>query len=427
MEFLLDIFTLVLGLGCTITAIRKIISSNYSVLHLCILLFFIIQVVPIFVNYFCDLSVIERRTQYEYLAIKDSYTNILYDFFCVFTMLILLYFGNKYSTKVVRQNLTVIRLKSSAIVFLLALLMFLPVAGVIFSPDPSVYYVFSFLYAHNFSYSLASVVYHNHVMIFIDYIAFFSILSYYYYKSTSKKAVFLTIVSSCILVWVDGKRGILAMLIVGFILVDFLKWRSKSYKKLIIKSVLLILLFAGYFAIYSVFADKYTDDSNFITYNAYFSRLGEVKMSIYSRSLGPNSMLPYDGATIIYDLFAFVPRTLWPDKPYGFFNYLTSFAYFGNGSNFLEGSNYQVNIWSEYFANFGLLGSIISVALILFVVRYSEKSSNRLVKMLGGVFVLTYMILGFEMIVMLEFYLWIFLVVRGRLNSPSGKVFQRHF
>lgn len=425
MLVVLDYITLIIGLIISIIALQKILKSNYSVLHLCVLLFFVIQVFPLFVDSISDLTVIERRTPYEYVAMTETTTGILYDIFCVATLLLLLRFGNKFAKRNAGFRFTPSnRRPNQLVVLLLSLLMFIPLVGVLLSPEPDVYYVFAYFQTQSYSDYSAPALFHNYVMLFIDYIAFFSIIAYYYLKSGTKRCTVLTFIASCLLLWVDGKRGFLALLIVGFIMIDFIKQNSKSYKKLLIKSITLGIVFIAYFVVYGNLTNKVSEESSYINYNAYFSREAEVKMSIYSRSLGENSMLPYDGATIVYDMFAYVPRVFWPDKPYGFFNYLTSFAYYGHGDDFLERSNFQVNIWSEFIANFGVLGYILSVLLVLFIIKKSESSTNKMVKLLGSVFVLTYMFLGFEMIVMLEFYLWVFFLIKASFSRHPKRRYQ---
>jgi hypothetical protein len=165
-----------------------------------------------------------------------------------------------------------------------------------------------------------------------------------------------------------------------------------------------------------MFTTKNTDDSFYETYDAYFSRESEVKLSIYSRLNGAD-MLPYDGATLLYDITCYIPRFLWEDKPYGFFNYLTAYAYNGHAETFMEGSNFQVNIWSEYIANFGLLGCILSLLFIIGIVRVSERSNVAMLNISGSVFVLIYLFFGFELIVMVLFYAWLYFFVFKRKSS----------
>lgn len=420
MLIVLDFLTLIVGLVISIIALRRIMKSNYSVLHMCVLLFYVIQELPLLVDFFSDLSVIERRTPYEYLAMTDNTVCVLYDIFCIITLVLLLSFGNKYAKKNngIRFTLSEKR-PNKFLVFILSLLMFIPIVGVLLSPEPDVYFVFAYFQTQNYSDYSVPALFHNYVMLFIDYIAFFSIIAYYYLKSGTKQCTILTTFASCLLLWVDGKRGFLALLIVGIILIDFIKQKSKSYNRLLLKTLTLAVVFLTYFVVYGKLTGKVSEESSYINYNAYFSREAEVKMSIYSRTFGDNSMLPYDGATLVYDLFAYVPRLFWPDKPYGFFNYLTSFAYYGHGDDFLEKSNFQVNIWSEFIANFGLFGFLLSILFVLFIIKKSESSSNKMVKMLGSVFVLTYMFLGFEMIVMLEFYLWVFFLVKEKFSRHT--------
>lgn len=52
------------------------------------------------------------------------------------------------------------------------------------------------------------------------------------------------------------KRGLLAFLIVGILLVDFIKNQTQSNWKLVKKGALLSCVFIAYFAVYSMFTTK---------------------------------------------------------------------------------------------------------------------------------------------------------------------------
>lgn len=408
---LLNFATFLLGFVCTLISLRRVLKSQYSFLHVCVIVFFLIQILPLIVDYFNDVTLLQNKAKYEYLAMIDEKTSIIYDIFCCFTSLLLLKIANRYSRKTLKINFSKIRV-SPIVSYLLFILMFCPLIGVLFSPYPNVYYYFSYFYTQS-SINNISYIYHNSVLLYINYIAFFSILCYYFFNSNSKFSRISTLIASILLIWVDGKRGFLALIIVGVLFIDFIKNRQNK-KDLIKKTLILIVVFFGYFVIYSSLTGKHSDDSFYLTYNAYFSREAEVKLAIYSRLPNHTKMLPYDGASLIYNMVAVCPRSFWPDKPYGFFNYLTSYAYFGSGDEFLSFSNYQVNIWSEFIANLGIIGYLISIIFVTTIIRLSERSQHKVINLLGGLFVLAYLFLGFEMIVMLLFYIWLLLYVLYR-------------
>lgn len=410
------LITIIIDLFYLFVSLKAVLKNRYSILHLCSILFFIIQVLPLVVDMFNDVNSLGTHTKYLYNALTDENTAYLYNLFAIFVMVGLTSTAQKFAHK--RVNIMFQRTKAvnSFYRLCIVLLMFAPVAAVILAPTPEIYTNFSYFYTHSYNPLAVEYLYHRLVMPYIIYLSFLSILVYYYLikGSTSKNIIML--LSSVICIWIDGKRGLLAFLIVGILLVDFIKNQTQSNWKLVKKGALLSCVFIAYFAVYSMFTTKNTDDSFYETYDAYFSRESEVKLSIYSRLNGAD-MLPYDGATLLYDITCYIPRFLWEDKPYGFFNYLTAYAYNGHAETFMEGSNFQVNIWSEYIANFGLLGCILSLLFIIGIVRVSERSNVAMLNISGSVFVLIYLFFGFELIVMVLFYAWLYFFVFKRKSS----------
>lgn len=409
----LDSLTFIIGLYCAMKSLQRIFKSQYSMLHVCVIFFFAIQVLPLLVDSFNDISLLQSRAKYEYYAMIDGTTCWIYDVFCCITSTILLNLANKYSKYTMRITLGDIMSKNSTLSVFFFILMFSPLVGVIIAPDPSVYTYFSYFYTQSYNPMGVEYLYHGHVMLYFNYLAFFAIICYYFQKSDTKFGSYASFVASCLLVWVDGKRGFLAFLIVGVLFIDFIR-QKKTNTRLIRKSIVLIGVFLAYFVVYSNLTEKHSDDSFYPMYNAYFSREAEVKLAIYSRLPWNTKMLPYDGASLLYNMIAFVPRSFWSAKPYGFFNYLTAYAYYGSGETFLTYSNYQVNIWSEFIANMGIIGYFCSLLFLGWIIKKSERTTNKLLNIIGGLFCLMYLFLGFEMLVMLSFYLWIYLLIRHR-------------
>lgn len=401
--------------------------SRYSVLHICALVFYVIQVVPLLVDTFSSIDELQKETPYIYYAMTDEKVNIYYSLFCLVSMHALYKVGVIYSNKVLKTNKIALNApKNKIIEYVSFAFMFIPMVGVVLAPDPSIYSKFSYFYTHSYNVTGVEFQYHKLVILLLNYVACFSILIYYYQKSENKVALFFLFLASFVVVWVDGKRAFMLFLFLGMIFIDFIKSNFKIKKIYSKKNIIIFILIIGYLSYYSSVTNKNKTETFFQTYNAYLCRESEVKLSIYSL-LNGNDMLPYSGASLLYDATFFLPRQVWKDKPYGFYNYLTSYAYFGTGNNFLPGSNRQVNIWSEFIANFGIIGYFFSILFVCGIIRRSERSPNRVVYVIGSLFMILYMCFGFEFIVMLLFYIWLFLYLfkNKRIKKKSAPVYER--
>lgn len=80
--------------------------------------------------------------------------------------------------------------------------------------------------------------------------------------------------------------------------------------------------------------------------------------------------------------------------------------------------NLQVNIWTEFISNFGMIiGIILSLVLVKAVVNISEKSDHILVFLLGMVFIMFYFMFGFETLALMAYSGWICALIMVKIIS----------
>lgn len=408
-------FNIFVILICTFFAFKsymKIKKARYGILHLLCVVFWGIQVVPIVVDYFNDLSVFAKWTPYLYYSMTNDVVAYVYGLFCISTMWFLYLQGNKQSRYrnflFKNSNFSY----SKILKFSLCILMYIPLIGVMFAPTPEIYSHFAYFYTNFVPDFSIERIYHNKVILYLNYISFFSIIGSYYLSNKNSKINSILIVLAIIIdAWIDGKKALFAFTLLAIIMIDFVKLGEESAKKLIKKSFFFLIIVLVFSFSYSSITKKDAEKSSYETYNGYFNREGEVKMAIYSRVIGPK-MVEYDGQSLLYNLTFFVPRTVWKEKPVGFFNYLTSYAYYGNPKEYELLSNFQVNIWSEFIANLGIIGYLLSLLFISKISFFSEKSESLITNIVGTIFLILYMFFGFELMVMILFFLWLFLVLK---------------
>ena len=243
------LITIIIDLFYLFISLKAVLKNRYSILHLCSILFFIIQVLPLVVDMFNDVNSLGTHTKYLYNALTDENTAYLYNLFTIFTMVGLTSTAQKFAHK--RVNIMFQRAKAinSFCRLCIVLLMFAPVAAVILAPTPEIYMSFSYFYTHSYSPLDAEYLYHRLVMPYIIYLSFLSILVYYYLIKGSASKNIIMLFSSVICIWIDGKRGLLAFLIVGILLVDFIKNQTRSNWKLVKKGALLSCVFVVYFTV----------------------------------------------------------------------------------------------------------------------------------------------------------------------------------
>lgn len=414
MRLLIDVLTVITLLYFFIASLKKVLKGKYSILHLCVIVFFVIQVLPIGVEIFgADYSKIEIFYPYMNYAMTDVTVAVIYDFFVIATELILYHYANKLKRSNTNANFSVsLSGKTATIIQLLCVIcIFLPVIAVFVSPTPSVYTQFAY-FVHNGSSNIESYIFHTTVMKAVVYLSFASTLFLYYFNSSKYK--YMVYLSIFIITWVNGRRTLMLFLLIGILVIDFLKWdivTRKQIKKLMRKAFVFAVVVIVYYIFYKEQTGKSDFANNFLLYSTYFSRLSNVKVSIYDQ-LYTRSMLDYPFETLLFDVLFFIPRAIWDSKPLPFFSRFTYYTLYGSGVGIERfdhiGWNFQVNIWSEFIANAGFFGWLLAIWFVVYMAKIAEKSKSRATYLIVAAFLVLYFMYGFEHIVQATFLAFVF-------------------
>ena len=416
MCFILEILSTTICTYIFYHSLKKVLENRFNILTLCIISFWLMQVLPVIVKQF--LGIDEHLSGYYkmYIAMNDPVTNIIYSFFIVFVEISLYLF----SLKIKRRDNTVINSdklnnfsQKPFLKHILFINMFIVIVPAVFSPDINIYKEFSYFYTHSVNEYSIEYIYHNTVMSYASIISFSSILGFYYVNKEKKYTPFVYL-AIIIMTWINGKRTLFTISLFGMLIIDIIDKKYKNNKrKLIFKVLLFLCLICLYFFVYSQITGKfYTTTFNF-QYSIYFSRMSNIDTCIYAL-LHNESILDYYGESILYDLFFWIPRVLWESKPVIYSKYFTSYV-MDYGTVNIDWQ-FQTNIWTEYLSNFTFLGPLIAIFLLYSVAKISENSRSSFVYILGMIFTVLYTMYGFESILQNIFILWFFLLAFTKIK-----------
>lgn len=424
---IVDLCVFLISTYIALRAVTKIYHGRYSMLHFCVLIFFAMQVLPIFVSLFGKLDKIQLYYEYMYYAMIDDSVAYIYDLFAIAGMLILSYNADKlskYSNVSVLSNFK-LGAKRQYIVAMAAICMVLPLFGIILAPHPQVYLKFSYFYMNEYSNTGVDYLYHRTIMKILTYISFAGMMVFYYLAKRNKKLY--TYLVLILVTWVNGKRTLMVFMIAGILVIDFLKWDKHSRRyinRLIWKAIFFGIIIVGYYLFYNDKTGKSNFADDYLLYATYFSRMSNVKVSIYDL-LNQGKMLQYPCQTLLYNLLFFIPRVLWEGKPYPYYKYFTSYVYYGVSNKVVPNMQFQVNIWSEFISNMGIFGYVAALYLVIWIVKKSEKSSNSIIMLSGTVFAFLYMMYGFEHIIQITYVVWavssIWTFIRSKFKLVHGR------
>ena len=408
MNYFGNTITFLIGSFVVFFPIKKVITGKWNIFHLCCISFYIMQIVPIAIKNFFGTSQTLEIYPKMYLAMTDKTTELLYNLFVISIIIILYFMSYRIPTK--RQQQFHInkknRMKRLSTIFGFG--MFSILIGVFFAPKPQIYFSFSYFYTHHFIESEPIYLYHKTYMLYFSLLTFLCIMLFYL-LNPKKHYTYLVYIAIFLMTWINGKRTMMTLALIGILFIDI---KKETYSKKMLIFIFKTLFFVGIIFWYFIFYGNETGKMSSLPfthlYSIYFARMSNVEVSIYDK-LYDNDMMDYTGQSVLYDLFFWIPRSLWKNKPVLYSKYHT--VYVMGYDDVFTNWQFQTNIWSEYISNFGILGSLIAVFVLFIIVWISENSRSKVVYLSGMLFSVLYTMYGFESILQYIGIFWIIAVL----------------
>ena len=300
-------------------------------------------------------------------AMADSTANLMYDVFCLLFAVVIYCSGAKSTNKTPRD----VPYNKSAIVTACLFLMILAFLYTLLTNSISSLFVYGSGYK-----GLSNV---NETFTGIGTICFLIILSHK--KNTSWIVVvsaFLLMFSFC---WFVGKRYIVAeTVLASFIVLAMTK--QISGKKFIAYSVvgtIAIMIFCIGYAV--ILKGNFDSLPNYlmVDFSRQYTLVYQFHCSLIGKSISVNK---YDA--FIYLLLFWVPRSLWPNRPYPFVNQLTYSLI--PWSNVPSGENVgwatTCSIFSDLYDSFNILGIVVGFLLFVLLFKLINNTKKTYIKIL---------------------------------------------
>lgn len=414
----IDFITFIISFLIILKTINRIFRGRINIYTILTLIFWLFQFPSLVIDHVVkDSFTVFEDAKNMHSALTDSTVAILYDF--IILSILLFFYKKSLKQGYSRLNDLICYMKNlqfgTFTNIILVILMLLPIPGIILAPDPSIYFKWAYTYRYNISF--VSELYHDIVMGNLIMLSFFS---WVLYSIQKKHNNLFTYIILFFLTWISFKRTILVFGCLSLIFFYFFKGSfSTKPLKTILKAICLLVLCVGYFIYYSINTGKQSDVPFYYTYTLYYSRHYCLKTAIYDQLQGM-SMLEYRGQSILFDMFFFIPREYWPDKPNvftsSFTNYCKDLSYDHMTTTF-----YYANIWSEFVANFHIIGIFLSLLLICLIIRISERSNSIYAYMFGCLFIIFYLFWGIQPFTMIILSCWYFFLTYGYITKLLKK------
>lgn len=381
MSLVFDWILLIIGSIFSIASYKKIIfKKNVSIANYIILVIYIFCILPVLLNYLIGIP--QYKTVYWYKVfinpMENNKVTIIYDTYILFTIILLYIYSKKVNPNFKNSNLTYLSIFENKIISWLLILS--PLILILITGTLKNYFVFNIASNRGLSENDATGLISPLLLLSV-----FTFFCKFYKKNISIKKILLSLLYFFVIIWISGKRFMIANLIL--LLVYYIcssEISIKIRKKIFIIAPISLIALISFSAIYLTKIRPLSDTSMSSVYEMLrvdFGRDDVIKYVIDKEILNDNKILDYRGQTIISMFLFWIPRRIWPNKPYPHYRYLTASILSLPINNLPAGTTPS---WFEMcICNFGILGFFIAPILLLLFCKLTDSGSSIDIKAIG--------------------------------------------
>lgn len=381
MSLVFDWILLIIGSIFSIASYKKIIfKKNVSIANYIILVIYIFCILPVLLNYLIGIP--QYKTVYWYKVfinpMENNKVTIIYDTYILFTIILLYIYSKKVNPNSKNSNLTYLSIFENKIISWLLILS--PLILILITGTLKNYFVFNIASNRGLSENDATGLISPLLLLSV-----FTFFCKFYKKNISIKKILLSLLYFFVIIWISGKRFMIANLIL--LLVYYIcssEISIKIRKKIFFIAPISLIALISFSAIYLTKIRPLSDTSMSSVYEMLrvdFGRDDVIKYVIDKEILNDNKILDYRGQTIISMFLFWIPRRIWPNKPYPHYRYLTASILSLPINNLPAGTTPS---WFEMcICNFGILGFFIAPILLLLFCKLTDSGSSIDIKAIG--------------------------------------------
>ena len=419
---LINLFTLLWLSGCLLYAIVGLSKGSQHSINFVLIIFYIFYALPIGLDLFYAKPSYNSYPAFQ-LVTQDEETALIYCIFVSFIPLLWFWLGTSKKTIEQQGKRNEISLVRRMLKPILIILMISPLFGWLFAPVPSVYLTYGAVPKHLLetveeniynelllSLTLVSVLSVAILLLLRTRITAFSLIPYFPW-------IFL----AC---WINGKR---AIVVLALFLIFYVFWQKsllKGWRLWFIGCVFVIgiCLFSVWYQsfIRADFIETQSNEQRYEHLRVDLGRDDRLKTAIYAE-LHPETMriLEYRGQSMLFNAAIYVPRNIWPNKPWPYAVYMTSSIYM-IPSTYL-GWGVTTSWLDEMIANLSWFGMLIGPLVIAWICRVGDSVRNIWIRpltvMIACLFLAVQMAVFFPLFVVWLVLIGWYLLTGKRINQ----------
>ena len=383
MNFFFDWFLILTTTGIVLMAYKRVVfRENCSVANYVIIVLYVFCVLPIILNYMVGLP--QYITAYWYKPFIEPMHNeqvsIIYDLYIMLCIIFLYIFCGRKKRRIILapyNSLTSILCDNRVISIIL---IFLPIIYIALTGSWKYYAVYAVSSARGLTESNKMALMTPCML--ISMVVYFGTV---FKEKLTVIKIILTLFYSVAIVWISGKRFMLANILLLFIFYTVnldisVEGRKKIYKALPILGIVLIGFSIFYLAVIRPMAET-SSSSIYDMLRVDFGRDDVIKYVINKEIIRGERILEYRGETFLSLIGAFIPRKMWPSKPYPHYMYLTGSILNLSIHNLPAGTT--PSLLEMTICNFGFWGFAVGIIFLVWICNMIDRSKDVDTKAIG--------------------------------------------
>lgn len=327
MNYLLDWILIISSTWITYKVYNQIIFKRHcSVAYYVIIIQYIFCCLPIALNYLIGIP--KYIALYWYRAFSSSMNDpgvaVVYDIYMMVSIFALYFYGRR-TNKILlkrfdKESQTIDKESENKYIYLL--IIFLPLFYVILTGNFSKLFTYTSMAGRGIAGDESLIL--NALIL----LSIYCLCIYVFSGQITKSKIALIIAVSILLAWLQGKRFIIAVMAIFYLfylsksnISD--KARNRLVKVFPIGGILLVVFSGAYFAIIKPLSDM-GFQTVYDMLRVDFGRDDVIKYVIHQEFFLNKHILDYPCQSFFSTMFVFIPRFIWPSKPFSHYQYLTS-------------------------------------------------------------------------------------------------------
>jgi oligosaccharide repeat unit polymerase len=338
---------------------------------------------------------------------QDQMTAVLFDLYAMWVPVVFWWLGRKFNPKGTRREGVAIEIPQGW-VWVVWVVILAPLVVLLFAPNPLFYLNYAATLevdAGARRWKVAETL--SRELIFHQYLSPATVLStisavLFIGSRERLKIMHFVMIAPWVLLdfWLFGKRSII---VIFLMILLYVLWSNGSLRRgrfFLSAVAVVVAMFSASFVYQSqvrgVGADTRSLDS-YTSARVDFGRDDVIKQTIYAE-LNPDkiSILEHRGQSVLFYATVFVPRSMWPDKPLPYAQYVTSAMFMTKPK--LWGWGMTTSWLEEAIANFGWLGVFFGPYVLVWVCQQGDQSRHPILTLLSivlGVLLMSMHLMGF--------------------------------